>query len=1161
VAEIHLPDPKVKPHIEAGTRPRMTAAQARATDPALTAWVGASAGTGKTHVLTARVLRLMLTGTKPEHIICLTFTKAAAAEMKNRIFAELGRWALMPDTALKDEISRRTEENPNNDMLARARQLFAEVLDLSPGLQIQTFHSFCQALLGRFPLEAGMAPGFEGVDEADARELMRSAKDEMLASTRKRGSQQLADALSIVARLVTENTFDEVIDSLSFEAPVLLEAEVAYGGPDGLIAAVYRALGLTPGETVQQAEIKATASSAFDETGIRTLGTSLLAGSKSDAERGADITAFVAAPETDRRELWQAYQQVFLTKENTPRKTVATKGVLKTAPDLEGVIGKEQDRLVRIADRVLRLKAADATGALLTLGLAQLSRYRKLKTERGLVDFDDMIERTVSLFSDAGVAPWVLFKLDAAVEHILVDEAQDTNRNQWRVVEALASEFFTGEGAQDAQRTLFAVGDAKQSIFSFQRADPKEFIAARDRVFKNAHAADRLAETVPLTLSFRSGEAVLSLVDAVFNREAQAVVGLSPDGMAVEHDFIRQGQAGLVELWPLEEPRTKETDKTPEWALPLVQESVDDAEERTAWRIARRVEAMISEREMLPSQGRAISAGDILVLVRRRTGFVDHLVRAFKVLGIPVAGRDRMVLTDELAVMDLLVLARFALLPSDDLSLATVLKGPFVGMGDAVLFDLAHARKGTLWQALLRRKQEPKFAKAAGYLSALASSVDLKTPFEFFSHVLTDLEGRRMLVARLGDEIHDPVDELLEEALRFELTASASMLAFVHSVDEGNLQIKRDLEAAGNTVRIMTAHSAKGLQAPIVFLSDLVGLPDVGRDTRIMPLDSPVPGAPPVPVWTSPGKGLEFIDSLKADVKAQQLAEYRRLLYVALTRAEDRLYIAGWRGKDEPSDDCWFKAVENGFARLPATEVPLGAERKGLRFEVAQTAPMPEAVATEQKWEKTPVPLWLFEPMPEEPTPAKPLAPSRTEEEPAVSSPLVRTEANRFARGRLIHAMLEWLPGIAHSARAAAAARYLERHARELAPETRDALWQEVRTLLDDPAFGPIFGPESKAEVPIAGLVLGRAISGQVDRLLVTETEVLVVDYKTNRPPPLDSAGVALVYLRQMGLYARALEGIYPGRTVRAALLWTDAANLMELPKSLMNEALRSGGL
>jgi len=1143
-------------------KPRMTPEQARATEPNLTAWVGASAGTGKTHVLTARVLRLMLTGTRPENIICLTFTKAAAAEMTNRIFEELGRWALMEDDALAKEINRRTEEFPDSAMLIKARQLFAEVLDLSPGLQIQTFHSFCQSLLGRFPLEAGMAPGFEGVDEAGARDLMASAKDGMLASTRKQGSADLAEALGHVAKLVTENTFDEVIDRLAYEAPVLSRAEEAYGGPEGLIAALYRALELTPGDSVLRTEAGAVKDTAFDTVGIGRLAQGMLQGTKKEVESGEKLVAYLAADEAKRTNFFDNYKLVFLTAKQEPRARVANKGTLEGEPGLVDVIEKEQSRLAYVAERTLRIKAASATASLLKLGLAQLARYRHLKSARGLVDFDDMIQRTVTLFNQAEVAPWILFKLDAAVEHILVDEAQDTNRDQWRVVEALSAEFFAGDGASDVQRTLFAVGDAKQSIFSFQRADPKEFIAARNRIFGRAHSAGLPAASVPLNLSFRSGKAVLSLVDAVFDADARAVLGLSPDSEMVTHDFVRGGHAGLVELWPLEAPEDKSDEATPEWALPLVQESVDDAEQRTAWRIARRISQMIITREMLPSKARPIRAGDVLILVRRRTAFVDHLVRALKSLGVPVAGRDRMVLTDELAVMDLMVLARFALQPTDDLSLATVLKGPFVGLDDEALFKLAYGRKGSLWQALLRQKSEAEFIGIAAMLKRLLDSIDVKTPFEFFNTVLTEMGGRKKLVARLGEEIHDPVDELLEEALRFELTTSASMQAFVHSVETSGLQIKRDLEAAGNNVRIMTAHSAKGLQAPIVFLSDLVGLPDTSRETRLLPIEGALEGTPPLPFWTSPGKGLAFIDELKGAVKARQLAEYRRLLYVAMTRAEDRLYVAGWQAKGEPDEDCWAAAIEEGFNRLGAEKISLADDYKVRRFEVPQTiAVTPESEVVIEEAVSV-APNWLFSALPEEPTPPRPLAPSRPdEEEPAVSSPLARTDSKRFHRGRYIHAMLEWLPDVALDLREEAAIRFLEKAAAELLPVQHIALWEEVNHILSDSRFSALFGAESRAEVPIAGIVSGRAISGQVDRLVVTSDAVLVVDYKTNRPPPRDVSGVAAVYLRQMGLYARALEAIYPDKEIKAALLWTDAARLMELPKALMEEALIKAGL
>lgn len=1142
-------------------KPRMTDDQARATDPGLTAWVGASAGTGKTHVLTARVLRLMLTGTEPENIVCLTFTKAAAAEMKNRIFAELGRWTLMADDALGAEINRRTEEYADEAMMIRARRLFSQVLDLSGGLQIQTFHSFCQALLGRFPLEAEMMPGFEGMDEADASEIMASARDQMLAFTQTPAGGSIRRALNKVAGLVTENTFDEVIERLSFEASALRRAETAYGEM-GLVPALYRALGLTPGETCTMVRKNAVQDHAFDIAAMRVIGPVLLSGSKTEVKAGEAVTAFTTAEAGERDALLDDYALAFLTVTGSPRARVAVKKTLTDHPEFEDYIDKEQARLARVMDRLARIEAAEATAALLQLGLAQLNLYHGIKSERGLVDFDDMIDRTVGLLSRMDVAPWVLFKLDARVDHILVDEAQDTNRDQWRVVEALTAEFFSGDTAREGIRTLFAVGDAKQSIFSFQRADPKEFVAARDRVFARARSADFNAETVPLNLSFRSGGAVLSLVDAVFHTEAAAWHGLSADLEHVRHDFVRKGHGGSAELWPLETPVRNAEDEDALWMPPVIQEQADDAEGRTAWRIARRIRQMISDGEILEAQGRPIGAGDILVLVRRRTAFVDHLVRALKYLRVPVAGRDRMVLTDELPVMDLLALAHAALLPTDDLTLATVLKSPFIGFDDDMLFDLAYGRKGALWHALQRKAGErPEFARALNYLQKVVRGADILTPFEFFSHVLTELGGRKALAGRLGSEVHDPIDELLEEALRFEHTQTASLQAFIHRVEHGGTQIKRDMEAAGGAVRIMTAHSAKGLQAPIVFLSDLVSLPDTGRDGRVLPLEAADPAMPPLLLWTSPAKNFALVEDMKAALKERQLHEYRRLLYVALTRAEDRLYIAGWQDRREPGEHCWFKAIEEGFARIGAKPVVLSDGREALRFTVPQTAPTPPAKEEVKTEARAALPGWLMQAMPEEPDPPKPLAPSRPdEEEPAATSPAGRGDGKRFERGRLIHTLLEWLPDMPEDAREAAAKRYLARSGRLEEPEV-DTFWVEVERILNDVTFRPLFAPGSRAEVQVAGSVGARTISGQVDRLVITESEVMIVDYKTNRPPPRDTSGVPQVYLKQMGLYARALQGIYPEHKVRAALLWTDISLLMELDKSQMDEALKAIGI
>jgi len=1145
--------------------PSMTFDQARATHPKISAWVGASAGTGKTHVLTARVLRLMLTGTRPENIVCLTFTKAAAAEMKNRIFAELGRWTTLSDADLSAVIAARVDEQAGAEMLATARKLFARVLDLPGGLQIQTFHSFCQALLGRFPLEAEMSPGFEGIDEADAGELMRSAKDQMLAATREPLAPELRQALDVVAGLVTEQTFDEVIDRLSFEAPLLKRAVRAFGGVKGLMNELYRRLGATPGITSMAIVSEACADKAFDHAALMRLAGAMQLGSKRDQQRAQAMQNFIELPEEGRAENYSQYKSAFLTAGGTAIKHVATNKIVEADQSLLTVIENEQQRLLAVEDRRIRQQAAVATSALLRLGLEQLQLYNHVKGERGLVDFDDMIERSVNLVTTPTVAPWILYKLDNRIDHILVDEAQDTNRDQWRVVETLAAEFFSGEGARDVERTVFAVGDAKQSIFSFQRADPREFIGARNRIFDQAYHIGHRTEAVPLSLSFRSGEAVLSLVDAVFAEDGRAHAGLSTDGEIVAHRFKRVGHGGRVELWPLEV--VSKSDETGEdgWQMPVVQVPVDDAEQRCAWRIATHIRQSVGVRD-LSSKGRKVQAGDILVLVRRRTAFVDHLVKALKTLGVPVAGRDRMVLLEELPVMDLLAIAQFAVLPTDDLTLATVLKGPLIGLNENALFDLAHGRSGSLWNALYAARENDLFRPAYELLVGVLNRADMGGPFEFFNHILIDLGGRKKLASRLGEEIHDPIDELLEEALKFELTHPASLLAFIERVRGNNTQIKRDMEQAGNRVRIMTTHSAKGLQAPIVYLSDLVGLPDLSRDGRLLSITPEKPLAPAIPVWASQARGLPEIEAARDELKAKQLSEYRRLLYVALTRAEDDLYVAGWRGAKEPSDDCWHSLISEGFDRLEAEAFGENG-RQIRRIEVQHTAEVEEPMADK---ERGPVavknPPWLFEKMPDEPTPTRPLAPSRPDEEPAVTGPLDRSNSKRFQRGNLLHALLQWLPDTPLDSRETATMVYLNRSG-DLSGQGATAFWLEVNAVLSDPVLGILFGDGSRAEVPIAGLVAtksdpeGRAIVGQVDRLVVTDDQVLIVDYKTNRPPPETVERVPAVYLRQMGLYVRALQTVYPDKDVQAALLWTDAVRLMALPADLMERALSDAGL
>jgi len=1136
-------------------KPGLTSEQRAGAEHTASVWVAASAGTGKTHLLTARLLRLLLTGTSPDHLLCLTFTRAAAAEMITRLRRTLGAWVRLKDEALAADIYATCGLESDPDMRARARRLFAEVLDLGSGFRIQTIHAFCQALLARFPLEAGLAPGFAVIEEAASAKLLRQARDRVIDRSEQSGQDRLRAALGLIAAEVSEDAFQNLTSALIGARRRIADLIHIHGGIDGCMAALRRALELAPDAT-PESELAA-ACKDIPKAQIAALAEAFAQhGGKTETQVLPALRGMLEADPEDRPGIWPAYIEAFLTKDGEPRKVARypVKAVRAAMPEAADLIAAEAERSLAVETRCGLLRAVELTGAALRVGQAIAEAYDRAKAAEGALDYDDLIARTDDLLSAPGVADWILYKMDGRVDHILVDEAQDTNDGQWRIIEALCADFFAGAGARETLRTVFAVGDVKQSIYRFQGARPQAFIDARDRVEARAGAARTPFETVALETSFRSTAAVLDLVDAVF-ADAAASAGLTLDGAPVVHSPDRIGQAGLVELWPVE--AKPDRPEAPPWSVADTQDSEDSAEARLAVRIARRIAAMVQDGERLEARDRAIRPRDILVLVRRRTPFVDHLVRKLKILGVPVAGSDRMDVAAQLAVKDVLALVQAALLPEDDYNLAVVLKGPLIGMEEEALFDLAHDRGGeSLWARLQAcRDKDPTHARAWDLLTALRARADYSPPFEFLSAILCDFGGRRALAARLGSEAHDPLDELLRLAQLHELDHPPSLQGFLHWIGQGEAQIKRDPEQQADEVRIMTVHGAKGLQAPVVFLPDCCGTP--AADDPLLDIAPPAISPRrdlPLPVWRGSSKANEVgpLAQAREMLRDEEDAEYRRLLYVALTRAEDRLYVAGWETKSRGGAvRSWHDLVADGFDRLEHVEtVEDGAGRTLLRHACPQTAaPETEPRGLETEGE-TPPPDWAWRAAPPEPRPARPLAPSRASDaEPAALSPLAGgRKGDAFLRGRLVHRLLELLPDLPAEDRRAAADRFLMQPAYALDEQTAASWRDEVLAILDDPAFAPIFAPGSLAEAPIAGVTdEGRVVSGQVDRLAVTDDAVLVVDYKTNRPAPPDAASVPVAYRRQMAAYRAVLTGLYPDRAVRTALLWTDAAWLMEI--------------
>ncbi|MDE2228492.1 MAG: double-strand break repair helicase AddA [Alphaproteobacteria bacterium] len=1131
--------------MSARSKPDPGAQQRLAADPNASVWVAASAGTGKTKVLTDRVLALLLAGSEPARILCLTFTKAAAAEMAIRIGARLSAWATASDTELRNELAGLTGDAADADLLDRARQLFARVLDAPGGMRIETIHAFCQGLLRRFPLEAGIPPHFQVMEERSTAEAMERAVAQVLDRARDGKPKALKTALDTVTQLTGEEGFIELVGKLGAQRGRV--AALRDAGDAQFEVRLRERFGLRPGETPDSIVRQASKEGTFGGDALKRAARALCAsGNVSDQKAGRALSQWLGRVR-GRVHGFDEYCAAYFTKDGGRRARLATKAVTDIDPRIAEDLAREAERLAAVRARRDAARLAEATAALIRLAGAVLDAYAAHKAARALLDFDDLVLKAKALLQRPGVAPWVLFKLDGGIDHILIDEAQDTNPDQWDVVAALAEEFFAGEGARDVLRTVFAVGDPKQSIFSFQRADPGRFVAMREHFRARVEGAGRKWQPLALELSFRSVAAVLQTVDAVF-ADQRVAAGVAFAGATIRHEPYRLGAAGMVELWPPVGPEPGEP-PTP-WDAPLSQARLKVPRARLAEAIAATVKSWIDTGETLESCDRPVQAGDILVLVRRRDPFVGALVRALKERDVPVAGVDRMVLADQLAVQDLVALAQFLLLPADDLTLATVLKGPLYGIDDDLLFTLAWRRPRSLWDALRRRAGEnPKFRFAAEELVTLLARADFVPPFELFAEVLGARGGRRKILARLGPEAGDPLDELLAAALAFERDHGPSLQGFLHWLVLGELEVKRDLnnEAGRDELRVITVHGAKGLQAPIVFLPDTLQVPD--RPHGVVWTDDGLP------LWLAQGDAPAAREAIAlADRRRDE--EYRRLLYVALTRAEDRLYVCGWNGKRKSPDDAWYPFVQAGLKAAGGksfvfdTTTLIGDNGwigEGLRLVTRQRGKReerpPRAAAAPIAGT---LPSWAVTPPPPEPAPPKPLQPSRpSRAEPPTRSPMGADDGHIFRKGLIVHRLLQSLPLVASAQRAAAATRFLARPVLALDPSEQAAIAAETLTILAEPDFAMLFGPDSEAEVPVVGLVGERAVSGRIDRLVVTDSEVAIVDYKTMRPVPRTESEVPEAYLDQLAAYRAALARVYPGKTVRCALLWTEGPKLM----------------
>ncbi len=1106
-----------------------TERQVQAARPDASTWLAANAGSGKTRVLTDRVARLLLDGVQPQHILCLTYTKAAASEMQNRLFKRLGKWAMLGDSALQAELVELGVPGViDPDRLAQARTLFARAIETPGGLKIQTIHSFCASLLRRFPLEAGVSPQFSEMEDRAAALL----RDEIIESFAE-GPQ--AALIEDVARFVTDTGFDKLTAAIAqkrnqfehvlkwsdilqrfdlpegFDEQVLLRS-VFLGGEVDLIQSILPALLESGGNNAKAAD-KLSGFTATRLSNLPTLENVLLTGKGAKEPFAAKLNSF-------------------------PTKALREGVLADRMPQLEALML----RVEAAREQRLALVAAQKTHVLHRFAAAFLPEYERRKQVRGWLDFDDLILRARQVLNDPAVAEWVLYRLDGGIDHILVDEAQDTSPDQWDVIEKLAQEFTSGEGARSGvERTIFVVGDKKQSIYSFQGADPQAFDQMQAEFGRKLQESGSKLWDSTLEYSFRSSSAILGLVDILFENRAEA--GFHKDAL---HRAFKADLPGRVDLWPVVEKVEAEEDT--DWTDPVDRPGARHHTVILAEQVARSIKSMIKAGATIPDDGetpgafvqRKVRPGDFLILVQRRSDLFAEIIRACKSEGLPIAGADRLKVGAELAVKDLAALLSFLATPEDSLSLATVLKSPLFGWTEQHLFDLAHRREETyLWAALRRRAEE--FPETLAVLNDLRGQTDFLRPYDLIERVLTRHDGRRKLLGRLGAEAEDGINALLSQALAYERTDIPSLTGFLVWMQTDDLEIKRQMSGVGNMIRVMTVHGSKGLEAPIVIL------PDTGK--RQPPRDAEIMMAGDTPLWKVPADASPaLITTAREEARNREENERLRLLYVALTRAEKWLIVAaaGDVGKDGSS---WYQMVEAAMARAGAVEVP-GTQTLRLAHGDWDALPLVEHRHAQRSEQTMPA---FFQQVAQTPqAPAETLKPSDLGGAKALPGDAGQDEEAAKRRGTHLHLLLEHLPAVAQDEWPRLCARLLA----DMRDSEQQELLNEASAVLTADHLKPVFAPDALAEVPVTADLRGTRMHGVIDRLIVSETEVQVVDFKSNATIPDGPETCPEGLLRQMGAYAHALAQIYPNHRIRTAILWTRTARLMWLPHDMVTDAL-----
>jgi ATP-dependent helicase/nuclease subunit A len=1160
--------------------------QLEASNPIYSSWVSASAGSGKTRVLINRITRLLLTGVKPSQILCITYTKAGASEIKKRINEKLMEWAILSenDPKLHEDLQKLTQTTPSIKTIAKAKTLFTEILDDAEGLKIMTIHSFCQNIIKKFPIEAGIFPNFEVVEDEPAKEILIETRDELLSS--KTHSPQVSEAIKTLAIKLNEDDFTKALSEfLDKRDKFLYLLEYKFQNLQNFIDDVYKTCGATKSNNQNTNLENFVKDESFDKSGIETLAQILSLGTGiTDIKNAKVLSTWLKNTNTRKKtfNISNGYKSIFITGKNEAKQvgSVITKKLLETNPDLENIILSEQERILAFLEKQNSLEIAKLTEATLIVGNEILNIYARKKSEKGLLDYNDLIIKTNKLLSDENSATrdWILYKLDSNIDHILIDEAQDTSRYQWKMVDALKSEFFSGEGQKEGiNRTIFVVGDEKQSIFSFQGAEPEIFNQQYKLYNNEAKNAGKIFKKVPLHYSFRSTPAILNFVDKVFSNESERkAINFSDE--EIKHEAIRNSLIGHIELWPVIRNSEEKKAKTNAWEIDFEQEKTIKNEEKLAKVIAYKIKEWIENKRLIATQNgkeKQVKFGDIMILAHRRNN-LKPIVKALQKAEIPVSGMDKISLNKEIAIWDLIALTKFISLPEDNLNLANILKSPLLGLTENDIFELCKNKNAninkdeTLWKIL---SENEKYSETYKYLNALINKAKTQTPYELFYEILNTKNGRIKFAKRFGHHINETLDDFLSILLDYQEKQILTFEEVINLLEKSDQELKRDVKQKTNEVKLGTVHSSKGLEFPIVILADTChGTKQIfpGKNKLIYNKNSIL--------WNGSGLIHQNIKNAKEEDKQQLYNEYLRLLYVATTRAENELYICGHENKkssEQTPHSSWYALMHKAMEKITGENNPqikkiefdfseiLNEEHKNNGFifgkeysysanqKIEQSSSSTHSeggVRDEGKTSNTNFEHLknLFETIPPKELEDRVLHPSEFEKYKKGDKTPTFVSKN-ILRGTIIHKLLEILPETKLENREGIIEYYTKNFTNEFSTKEIESIKTKISEILKQESFKEFFSQNSKSEVPIIGKINGQVVSGQIDRLIISDNEIIIIDYKTSDFVPKSHTETPENYIKQIKLYKELIKKIYSDRIVKAFLLWTSDCSIIEV--------------